>query len=125
MDSLLAFHSNNFPSEVSAAVILFLHETLLFAIRGVFNETLLCPFKPMPIHVVLHLRFSLGPVPEDASPWVYAGNILEEQKAELPADCYAAPGPVPESNNNNKQPHSNPLLAGPLTKSQMQDNARV
>ncbi|KAN0068601.1 hypothetical protein V8E54_013325 [Elaphomyces granulatus] len=59
--------------------------------------------------------------PEDASPWVYAGNILEEQKAELPADCYAAPGPVPESNNN-KQPHSNPLLAGPLTKSQMQDN---
>ena len=59
--------------------------------------------------------------PEDASPWVDAGNILEEQKAELPADCYAAPSPVPESNNN-KQPHSNLLLAGPLTKSQMQDN---
>jgi len=28
MDSLLAFHSNNFPSEVSAAVILFLLETM-------------------------------------------------------------------------------------------------
>jgi hypothetical protein len=53
--------------------------------------------------------------------WVYAGNILEEQKAELPADCYAAPDPVPESNDN-EQPPGDPLLAGPLTKSQMQDN---
>jgi hypothetical protein len=49
---------------------------------------------------------------------------LEEQRAELPADCYAAPDPVPKSNNNNnnKQPQSNVLLSAPLTKSQMQDN---
>jgi hypothetical protein len=45
---------------------------------------------------------------------------LEEQRAELPADCYAAPDPVPESNDN-EQPPGNPPLAGPLTKSQMQD----
>jgi hypothetical protein len=61
--------------------------------------------------------------PEDASPWVYAGNVLEEQRAELPADCYTSPDPVPKGNNhnNNKQPQSNVLPSAPLTKSQMQD----
>jgi hypothetical protein len=50
-------------------------------------------------------------------------NVLEEQRAELPADCYPSPDPVPKGNNhnNNKQLQSNVLPSAPLTKSQMQD----
>ena len=57
--------------------------------------------------------------PRRYNPWVDAGNIWEEQKAELPLDCYAAPVP---KENKNRQLQKNLPPARPATKYQMQDN---